>query len=66
MLQNSDFFEETHFNFAIFTENETFEVRFKDEVVFFESVKEKELSHTLIIEQMCRNERVFQLFPPIS
>ena len=37
-------------------------------VVFFESVKEKEkeLSHTLIIEQMCRNERVFQLFPPIS
>ena len=38
-------------------------------VVFFESVKEKEkeLSHTLIIEQMCRNERGFSCcFPPIS
>ena len=35
ILQNSDFFEETHFNFAIFTENETFEVRFKDESCLF-------------------------------
>ena len=37
-------------------------------VVFLRiAIRKKELSHTLIIEQMCRNERGFSCcFPPIS